>query len=207
MITITNRINRIARVLPVAVVAWLVLAPGPATAQNDWQFSIRTSVPSSTAPPARRRRSNATGPRSPRSSRSGSTTSILPPPGPVPSATATAPAVVDEATKTSATGSRRLLSPRHRDGGSGLPVPSRPDVRCSPPGFRSLGGVCAPASCLRWPPTPARGHGQPLVHWGEQVPHRARRHGRPEVRPPPSGHTVAVAVTGRADGSWMARQR
>jgi len=31
-----------------------------------------------------------------------------------------------------------------------------------PPGLRSLGDVCAPASCLRWPSTPARREGRPL---------------------------------------------
>jgi len=32
-----------------------------------------------------------------------------------------------------------------------------PDVRYAHPGLRSLGGGCASASCLRWPPTPAPG--------------------------------------------------
>jgi len=45
--------------------------------------------------------------------------------------------------------------------GSGLPVPCRPDVRCGLPGLRSLEAGCAPPSWLRWPPTPAPGHGQP----------------------------------------------
>jgi len=41
-------------------------------------------------------------------------------------------------------------------------MPSRPDARSGHPALRSLGAGCAPASCLRWPATPARWHGQPL---------------------------------------------
>jgi len=44
----------------------------------------------------------------------------------------------------------------------GCPCPS-PDVRCGHPALHSLDAGCASASCLRWPATPAPGHGQPLA--------------------------------------------
>jgi hypothetical protein len=42
----------------------------------------------------------------------------------------------------------------------GCPCPS-PDARYGHPALRSLDAGCASASCLRWPATPALGHGQP----------------------------------------------
>jgi len=39
----------------------------------------------------------------------------------------------------------------------GCPSPRSPDVRFRLPAFSSLGAGCAPASCLRLPPTPSHG--------------------------------------------------
>jgi len=52
--------------------------------------------------------------------------------------------------------------------GSGLSMPLRRTF-ASASCLRSLDAGCASASCLRWPATPALGHGQPLAEFSPQL--------------------------------------